>query len=62
MGRQNIVKDLLKDLGEKGLIVTIDNFFVSVPLFLDLLKNHIMVIGILKGNRKYVLQTSLPKN
>ena len=43
MEDQNIVKDLLKDLSEKGLIVTTNNLFVSILLFLDLLENHIMV-------------------
>jgi hypothetical protein len=32
----------------------IDNFFTSVPLFLDLLEKGIMATGTLRGNRKYV--------
>jgi hypothetical protein len=51
---RNVVKDLLRDLGGKGHIVTTDNFFTSVPLFLDLLDNGIMATGTLRGNRKYV--------
>ena len=48
------MKDLLKDLYRRGHIVTTDNFFTSVPLFLDLLENGIMVTGILQATRKYV--------
>jgi len=33
-----VVKHLLKDLGDKCHIVTIDNIFTSIPLFLDLLQ------------------------
>jgi hypothetical protein len=51
---RNVVKDLLKDLGGKGLIVTTDNFFTSAPLFLDLLEKGIMATDTLRGNRKYV--------
>jgi hypothetical protein len=50
----NVVMQLLKDLVGKGHIVTIDNFFTSVPLFLDLLENGIMATGTLRENRKYV--------
>jgi hypothetical protein len=32
----------MKDLGGRGHIVTIDYFFTSIPLFLDLLENGIM--------------------
>jgi hypothetical protein len=44
----------MQDLVGKGHIVTIDNFFTSVPLFLDLLDKGIMATGTLRGNRKYV--------
>jgi hypothetical protein len=51
---RNVVKHLMQDLVGKGHIVTIDNFFTSVPLFLDLLDKGIMATGTLRGNRKYV--------
>jgi hypothetical protein len=51
---RNIVKELLKDLGGRGHIVTTDNFFTSVPLFLDLLENGTMATGTLRSTRKYV--------
>lgn len=51
---RNVVKDLLADLGGKGHIVTMDNFFTSVPLFLDLQNRGIMAMGTLRANRKYV--------
>jgi hypothetical protein len=50
----NVVKHLMEDLGGRGHIVIIDNFFTSVPLFLDLLDNGNMATGTLRGNRKYV--------
>jgi hypothetical protein len=51
---RNVVKDLLKGLEGRGHIVTTDNFFTSVPLFLDLLEKGIMGTGTLRANRKYV--------
>jgi hypothetical protein len=51
---RNIVKSLLRDLQGRGHIVTTDNFFTSVPLFLDLLDSGIMATGTLRWNRKYV--------
>ena len=48
------MKDFLKDLYGRGHIVTTDNFFTSVPLFLDLLENGIMATGTLRATRKYV--------
>jgi hypothetical protein len=51
---RNVVKTLMRELGGKGHIVTTDNFFTSVPLFLDLLETGIMATGTLRGNRKYV--------
>jgi hypothetical protein len=59
---QNIVKDLMKDLGGRGHIVTTDNFFTSVPLYLDLLENGIMATGTLRANRKYVPRAMYDKN
>jgi hypothetical protein len=51
---RNIVKDLMADLGGRRHIVTTDNFFTSVPLYLDLLENGIMATGTLRANKKYV--------
>jgi hypothetical protein len=45
------VKDLMADLGGWGHIVTTDNFFTSVPLYLDLLDKGIMATGTLRANR-----------
>jgi len=50
------MKHLLKDLGGRGHIVTTDNFFTSVPLFLDLLAQGIMATGTLRANKKYILR------
>jgi hypothetical protein len=57
----NIVKDLMADLGGRGQIVTTDNFFTSVPLYLDLLENGIMATGTLQANRKYVPRSMYSK-
>jgi len=51
---RHVVKHLLKDLGGRGHIVTTDNYFTSVPLFLDLLEQGTMATGTLKANKKYV--------
>ena len=51
---RHVVKHLMKDLDGKGHIVTTDNFFTSVPLFLDLLEDGVMATGIVKANRKYL--------
>jgi hypothetical protein len=51
---RNVVKSLMHRLGGRGHIVTTDNFFTSVPLFLDLLENGTMATGTLRWNRKYV--------
>jgi hypothetical protein len=59
---KNVVKSLLQDLGGRGHIVTTDNFFTSVPLFLDLLDSGIMATGTLRANRKYVPQTMFAKS
>jgi hypothetical protein len=58
---RNVVKTLLEELGGRGHIVTTDNFFTSVPLFLDLLEKGIMATGTLRGNRKYVPQAMFAK-
>jgi hypothetical protein len=55
------VKDLMKDLPGCGHIVTIDNYFTSVPLFLDLLKSGTMATGTLRANRKMCRRGFLPK-
>jgi hypothetical protein len=52
----------LKDLYRYGHIVTTDNFFTSMPLFLDLLENGIMATGTLRGNQKYVLHSIFAKS
>jgi hypothetical protein len=49
-----VVKELLKDLYGRGHIVTTNNFFTFVPLFLDLLENGIMATRTLRTNRKYI--------
>ena len=59
---RNIVKDSMKDLGGRAHIVTMDNFFTSVPLYLDLLENGIMAMGTLRANRKYVPHAMYDKN
>jgi hypothetical protein len=51
---RNVVKSLMHKLGGRGHIVTTDNYFTSVPLFLDLLQNGTMATSILWWNRKYV--------
>jgi hypothetical protein len=57
----NVVKDLLKDLTGRGRIVTTDNFFTSVPLYLDLLQRGIMATGTLRANRKYTPKAMFAK-
>lgn len=47
---QYVVEGLMKDLSGRGYIVTINNFFTLVPLFLDLLNNGIMAIGTSRAN------------
>jgi hypothetical protein len=44
----------MQDLGGCGHILTTDNYFTYVPLFLDLLETGTMATGTLRGNRKYV--------
>jgi hypothetical protein len=51
---RNVVKSLMQDLVGRGYIVTTDNFFTLVPLFLDLLENGIMATGTLRAKRKYI--------
>jgi hypothetical protein len=45
----------MQELIEKGHIVTTNNFFTSIPLFLDLLDSGLMAIGVLRENWKYIL-------
>lgn len=56
MGLQGalVVKNLMQSLHGRGYIVTVDNFFTSVPLFMDLLENGIMATGTLRSDGKYV--------
>ena len=49
-------------LGGHGQILIIDNYFTSVPLFLDLLETGTMAIGTLQGNRKYVPKSLFAKS
>jgi len=58
---RHVMKLLLQDLGRKGHIVTTDNYFTSMPLFLDLIQQGIMATGTLKANRKYVPRTMFAK-
>jgi hypothetical protein len=59
---RNVVKDLFMDLYGRRHIVTTNNFFTSVPLFLDLLENGIMDMkGTLKGNWKFVPRAMFAK-
>jgi hypothetical protein len=37
-----------------GHIATMDNFFTSIPLFMDLLDRGTIAISTLRANRKYV--------
>ena len=53
------MKNLMGKLGGRGHIVTTDNYFTSIPLFLDLLSNGTMAISILRGNKKYVPRAML---
>jgi hypothetical protein len=49
-----VVTNLLHDLEGRDHIVTVDNFFTSVPLFTYLLDKGIMATCTLRANRKYV--------
>ena len=51
---QNVVKDLTRKLQVRGHILTTNNFFTSVLLFLDLLDPGIMDTCTLRSNRKYL--------
>jgi hypothetical protein len=51
---RNVAKDLLKDSGGRGHIVTLNNYFTLVPFFLDLLETKTMATGTLRVNRKYM--------
>jgi hypothetical protein len=57
----NVVKGLLQELEGRGHIVTTDNYFTSVPLFMDLLEHGIMATGTLRANRKYVPKSLFAK-
>jgi hypothetical protein len=58
---RNVVKTLIQNLSGRGHIVTTDNFFTSVPLFLDLLENGTMATGTLRTTRKYVPKAMFAK-
>jgi hypothetical protein len=58
---RNVVKRFMGKLRGRGHIVTTDNFFTSVPLFLDLLEEGTMVTGTLRWNRKYVPKAMFAK-
>jgi hypothetical protein len=47
---------------ERGHIVTTNNFFTFVPLFLHLLHGGTMAIGILRANQKYVPRAMFAKH
>ena len=51
---RNVVKDLTRKLRGRGHILTTNNFFTFVPLFLDLLDLGIMATGTLHSDRKYL--------
>lgn len=59
---RNVVKELMKDLTGQGHIVTTDNFYTSVPLFVDLLQNGIMATGTLRADRKYIPKSMFAKS
>jgi hypothetical protein len=59
---RNVVKELMKDLTGQGHIVTTDNFYTSVPLFVDLLQNGIMATGTLRVDRKYIPKSMFAKS
>lgn len=46
--------DLTMPLHDRGHIVMTDNFFTSIPLFMDLYACGIRAIGTLRSDRKYV--------
>jgi hypothetical protein len=58
---RNVVKDLLQDLGGRGHIITTDNYFTLIPLYLDLLDRGIMATGTLNIIRKYVPRAMFAK-
>jgi hypothetical protein len=58
---RNVVKGLLQDLGGRGHIVTTDNYFTLVPLYLDLLERGIMATGTLNVICKYVPKAMFAK-
>jgi hypothetical protein len=58
---RNVVKTLMGKLGSRGHIITTDNYFTSVPLFLDLLSNGTMATGTLRWNRNMFLDTCLQR-
>ena len=62
MQDRNVVKNLFKDLYGRRHIVTTNNFFTLVPLFLDLLEKGVMAIGTLRANKKYVSRALFAKS
>jgi hypothetical protein len=58
---RNIVNGLIKDLHGRGHIVTTDNYFTSMPLFMELLENGTMATRTLRANQKYVPKAMFAK-
>lgn len=56
---QRVVLDLTKDLGN-GYNITTDNFFTSLKLGKELLKQNKTLTGTMRKNRKEVPKTMLP--
>lgn len=50
---QNVVKNLCQDLLNKGYSLYTDNWYTSVSLARELLKNETHLIGILRKNRRH---------
>ena len=46
-----VVINLLQGLEDKGHCVIMDNFFTSIPLFMELASKGIYAIGTIRGNR-----------
>ena len=46
-----MVLDLTKDIGEKSHVIAMNNFFMSVAIFRELLGNHIYATGTMRSNR-----------
>ena len=60
LSKVNVVHRLLDELENRGHIVITDNFFSSVPLFMDLLGKDTYATGTVRANR-IGLSTALAK-